>query len=140
RTKTRKEFKVPLSEAACEVIRGLERHRRKSDDLIFPGIKPGKPISHMAMLNVLKRMGVKATAHGFRSALMDWAHETTSFPKVAIDMALGHKVSDAVEAAYRRGDLFIKRAALMDSWATFCASKPAKVLAHPASVAVEGRG
>jgi hypothetical protein len=35
-------------------------------------------------------------------------------------MALAHTVSDKVEAAYRRGDLFQKRRQMMDGWARFC--------------------
>jgi hypothetical protein len=40
-------------------------------------------------------------------------------------MALAHTVGNAVEAAYRRGDLFEKRAQLMAAWAKFAESKPA---------------
>jgi hypothetical protein len=36
-------------------------------------------------------------------------------------MALAHTVSDKVEAAYRRGDLFEKRRQLAEAWARFCA-------------------
>jgi hypothetical protein len=40
-------------------------------------------------------------------------------------MALAHTVSDKVEAAYRRGDLFQKRRQLANAWAAFCdAPKP----------------
>ena len=39
-------------------------------------------------------------------------------------MALAHAIPSAVEAAYRRGDLFEKRRRLMDAWADFC-GKPA---------------
>jgi hypothetical protein len=35
-------------------------------------------------------------------------------------MALAHVVSNKVEAAYRRGDLFEKRHKLMSAWAAFC--------------------
>ena len=35
-------------------------------------------------------------------------------------MALAHAVGNKVEAAYRRGDLFEKRAELMDAWAGHC--------------------
>ena len=35
-------------------------------------------------------------------------------------MALAHTIPDAVEKAYRRGDLFDKRRKLMDAWAEFC--------------------
>ena len=37
-------------------------------------------------------------------------------------MALAHAVSDKVEAAYRRGDLFEKRRKIMDDWAGFCSN------------------
>ena len=37
-------------------------------------------------------------------------------------MALAHKVSDKVQAAYRRGELLEKRRKLMEAWAAFCAT------------------
>jgi hypothetical protein len=40
-------------------------------------------------------------------------------------MALAHTLRDKTEAAYRRGDLFEKRARLMADWSRFC-SKPAE--------------
>ena len=36
-------------------------------------------------------------------------------------MALAHTIGNAAEAAYRRGDLFTKRAKLKEQWASFCA-------------------
>jgi hypothetical protein len=38
------------------------------------------------------------------------------------EMALAHTITSKVEAAYRRGDLFLKRWPLMDAWARFCNS------------------
>jgi len=35
-------------------------------------------------------------------------------------MALAHAIGNAVEASYRRGDLFEKRARMMQEWAKFC--------------------
>ena len=105
RMKAGKEHRVPLSKRASKILQSLD-HRSKR---LFP-------LSNMAMLQLLRGMRPNLTVHGFRSCLMDWAHETTNFPKVVIDMALAHKVSDAVEAAYRRGDLFTKRAKLMAQW------------------------
>jgi integrase len=63
------------------------------------------------------------TVHGFRSTFRDWCSERTSFPREVAEMALAHAIPNAVEAAYRRGDLFDKRRKLMDAWAEFC-SKP----------------
>ena len=65
------------------------------------------------------------TVHGFRSTFMDWAHETTTFPEAAIDLALAHTVSDKTEAAYRRGDMLKKRQALAEAWSRYCCAPPA---------------
>ena len=63
------------------------------------------------------------TVHGtVRSGFMDWASETTAYPKEVRDMALAHAVGDKVEEAYRRGDLYQKRVSIMEDWATYCAS------------------
>src|SRR5215475_4560985 len=72
-----------------------------------------RPISGM------KHGGI--TAHGFRSTFRDWAAERTTFAREVAEMALAHAIPDAVEAAYRRGDLFEKRRKLMDAWAACCA-------------------
>jgi integrase len=61
-----------------------------------------------------------ATPHGFRSTFRDWVAETTHYPHTVAEMALAHTIKNAAEAAYRRGDLFQKRRALMDDWAGFC--------------------
>jgi integrase len=74
----------------------------------------------MAMLMLLRRMGRSETTHGFRSTFEDWAYECTGFPPAVVEMALAHTIKNAVERAYRRGDLFQKRRQLMDAWAKFC--------------------
>ena len=76
----------------------------------------------MAMTNVLKRMGRKdgVTVHGFRSTFRDWASEQTAYRDAVVEMALAHAVPNAVEAAYRRGDLFNQRVRLMGDWSAFC--------------------
>src|SRR6202040_1246180 len=89
-------------------------------EFLFPGGKRDKPLSNMAMLALLRRMGrADLTTHGFRSTFRDWAAERTNFPREVAEMALAHVVSDKVEAAYRRGDLFQKRRQIMDAWARF---------------------
>jgi integrase len=65
------------------------------------------------------------TTHGFRSTFRDWAAETTTYPNHVVEMALAHAISDKVEKAYRRGDLFLKRAKLMETWADYCSRPPA---------------
>lgn len=114
------EHRVPLSEPALAILRGMAETRRA--DFVFPGGKRGRPLSNMAMLELLKRMGRgDLTVHGFRSTFRDWASETTHFPSEVVEMALAHTIENKVEAAYRRGDLFRKRRELMDAWAAWAA-------------------
>jgi integrase len=121
RIKAGKEHRVPLSAPVLAILRQLAETR--SGEFVFPGGKAGKPLSNMALLALLKRMGRgELTVHGFRSAFRDWAAERTHFPREVAEMALAHAIGDKVEAAYRRGDLFEKRRRLMDEWARFCAS------------------
>jgi len=115
RMKTGKEHRVPLSSAAVSLLETL--YKVKTSPYIFPGGKKGKPLSNMAFLAILKRMKRSdLTAHGFRSTFRDWAAEETQFPSEVAEMALAHVVSDKVEAAYRRGDLFEKRRWIMEAW------------------------
>jgi integrase len=121
RMKAGREHRVPLSARALAILRGAAEARTPAADYVFPGGKAGRPLSNMAMTEVLRRMGRGGiTVHGFRSAFRDWAAERTSFPSEVAEMALAHAVSDKVEAAYRRGDLFEKRRRLMAEWATYC--------------------
>ena len=80
----------------------------------------------MTLAAVLRRMGVPAVPHGFRSTFRDWAAERTNYPRDVAEMALAHAIGDKVEAAYRRGDLFDKRARMMADWAKFLARPEAK--------------
>jgi integrase len=117
--KAGKEHHVPLSEPALAVLRGMAAIRE--GEHVFPGGRAGRPISNMAMLMLLRRMGRSdLTAHGFRSSFSDWSAECTNFPAEVREMALAHAVGDRVEAAYRRGDLFDKRRQLAEAWARFC--------------------
>jgi integrase len=125
RMKAGKEHRVPLSDRAVALLAGL--YRESGNEFVFIGSRGGKALSNMSLTAVLRRIGQgNITVHGFRSSFMDWAHEQTGYPKVVIDMALAHTVSDKVEAAYRRGDLVGKRKQLMQQWARYCASASVK--------------
>ena len=63
--------------------------------------------------------------HGFRSTFRDWAAER-GYPDAVAEAALAHSVPDAVIAAYRRTTFFELRKQLMDDWAAFATSDPAK--------------
>jgi integrase len=117
--KAGKEHRVPLSAPALAIVEKMAAIR--SGEFVFPGGREGRPLSNMAFLMLLRRMGRDdLTAHGFRSSFRDWAAERTGFPAEVAEMALAHTVGDKVEAAYRRGDLFQKRRQLAEAWAKFC--------------------
>jgi integrase len=123
-TKTDVEHKVPLSRPAIAV---LERVKALAlpDDIVFPGDKPGEPLSNGSMLRVLDRMPgyEQFTPHGFRATFKTWAGEETSFAREVIEAVLAHgMISDDLERAYRRADFFAKRRRLMDAWASYAGS------------------
>jgi integrase len=123
RMKAGLEHRVPLSPRAVEI---LKAQLAQDAEYVFPGGREGKPISNMAMLMTLRRLGrADLTVHGFRSTFRDWAAECTNYPREVAEAALAHVVPDAVEAAYQRGDFFEKRRRLMDAWAKY-AEQPAK--------------
>ena len=121
RMKAGRAHRVPLADRVVKLLEALPRI--EGETLVFPGSKEKTPLSDMSLTMLLRRHAPGFTAHGFRSSFRDWAAETTSYPGEVCEMALAHAVGDAVEAAYRRGDLFAKRAALMQDWAAY-ATKP----------------
>lgn len=63
--------------------------------------------------------GQTITPHGFRSTFRDWSAENTSFENIVVEQALAHTIGNAVEAAYRRGDLLERRRELMEAWGCY---------------------
>jgi integrase len=109
------------------ILEGLPREH--GNEFVFIGRSAGNGLSNMAMLECLKGVsGNGLTVHGFRSTFKDWAAEATGFPNIVPEQALAHALKDKVEAAYRRGDLFAKRAKLMTAWAEYCARAGAEVV------------
>lgn len=122
RMKSRREHRVPLSSGALTVLKSLPR--TKKNPYLFPGARYGRPLSNMALLQLMRGMGYGVAGdrgnyvpHGFRSSFRDWSGEVSTFPRDVAEMALAHVVRDKVEAAYRRGDLYNKRKEMMQSWA-----------------------
>jgi integrase len=123
--KARKEHRVALSKRALAIVQGLAK--AKTSGFVFPGQKVNKPLSDMAMLMLLDRMGRRGaiTAHGFRSTFSDWASEVSPYSAELRESALAHTIGNKAEAAYRRGDALEKRRAMMEAWASWCEPKAA---------------
>jgi integrase len=132
--KTRTEpHRVPLSRQAVAILKAQPR----LGEYVFPGVRPGKPLSNMAMLGLLKDMnrdesgkprwvdpksGRAVTPHGLRATFRTWG-EDAGFPRDLLEESLGHQVGTAVERAYRRTDSFDRRRELMATWGNYCVGK-----------------
>jgi integrase len=144
RMKGKREHRVPLSEPAMAIIREIIPGGSESVDreYVFNGVKPGRPLSNMVMVKLIRRMNAErevegqpkwtdpkqggrgVVPHGFRSSFRDWAAERTNFAREVAEAALAHIDGDETERAYQRGDLFEKRRRLMAAWADYCAASP----------------
>lgn len=121
RMKANIEHRVPLSPRATAILAEANSIRDGSD-LVFPSpLRPGKPISDMTLIKLLRNLGFadRTTVHGFRSSFRDWAAECTNAPHAVIEFSLAHAIGSAVEAAYARSTLIEKRRTLMVQWATY---------------------
>lgn len=122
RMKAKRPHRAPLTAEGLAILANLPR----VNEYVFAGLRYGRPISNMSMLQTMRRMGYGVNGyrgnyvpHGFRSSFRDWCGEQTSFPREVAEAALAHVNADKVEAAYARGDLFEKRRRLMDAWAQY---------------------
>lgn len=132
RMKAGREHRVPLSQQALNLLNAIPRVQ---SGLLFEGQKIGKPVSAMAMLMKVRGLDERKhkddgkgwrdendrviTVHGFRSTFRDWAAENTRHENIVVEQALAHTIGDAVERAYRRGDLLERRRELMQTWANY---------------------
>ena len=119
RMKSSRAHRVPLSDQALVVLD--EAEALGDGPLVFPGTLPGRPLHGGTLLNILSRLDIASTAHGFRSSFRDWAAELTNAPHAVMEAALAHDVPRAA-APYARSDLFERRRELMQQWADYVTS------------------
>ena len=120
RMKNSLEHKVPLSEAALDVLHRAQKYGDGSG-LIFPS-KSGKPMSDSTISKLSRENQIGTTPHGLRSSFRDWAAECTDVPLEIAEFALAHVMGSEAELAYRRTDYFERRRRLMEDWAEYVAA------------------
>lgn len=144
RMKMDREHRVPLSAQAVDLLKALPK--LEDNPLVFSAARGGQ-LSDMTLSATMKRMHEAdiaagcagyldrqskrpAVPHGLRSTFRDWVAELTTYPGDMAEVALAHKISNAVEASYRRGDMIEKRRRMMADWAGFMggASKAGNVV------------
>ena len=119
RMKAGVEHRVVLSAPALKLLAALPREGA----YIFAGNRPGRPLNGMSFSRLMAKLGYTVTVHGFRATFKTWASEITAYPNHVVEQALAHAISNAIEAAYQRGDLLQKRRRLMEDWAKFCGTR-----------------
>jgi integrase len=108
---------VPLSEQALRLL-GDQMAGRGKSTFVFCGGRPRQPLSSMAMSMLLRRLGVDATVHGFRSSARSWMADVGT-PFELAESALAHTVGNSVVQAYQRSSMLERRRPLMQSWSDF---------------------
>lgn len=119
------DFRVPLSTDALEVIEAAKMVAK--DGHIFPSVRKGV-ISDATMSAYMKRQGLEARPHGFRSSFRNWAEEVADAPELVAETSLAHVVGGSVQRAYRTTDILEKRRALMQRWADHLAGRAGDVI------------
>jgi len=110
--------RIPLCDKACEIVAKMLPYAKWG--YLFPGDKASRPLSGMAMLELLRGMGhAEYTVHGFRSTFQDWAEERGEYADVLVERALAH-TTGSVRRAYQRGDMLDRRRKMMEHWARYC--------------------
>jgi len=90
--------RVPLVPAVIELLRGLPR----TSEYIFPGARPGEPLSNMSMLQVMREIRPGYVPHGLRSSFKDWARKQ-GYAFDLSEMVLGHVIKGkSASACYQR--------------------------------------
>jgi integrase len=122
RMKMRREHLVPLSDTAVNILKDLHEITG-SQTLVFPGLRPSRPISENTMNYALRNMGISPdqhTAHGFRSSASTLLHEL-GYPPEVIELQLAHAIRNPVAAAYNRSNRLSERREMMQAWAEYLA-------------------
>ncbi|WP_081651658.1 tyrosine-type recombinase/integrase [Bartonella birtlesii] len=113
---TTKEFRVPLSTEALDILKQARLLSR--NDFFFSATGRG-PLAEKCMAQYMRDNKLEACPHGFRSSLRNWLAETTDAPYEIAETILSHTVGGKVERAYRRTDYLEQRRVYMDKWAAY---------------------
>lgn len=116
RMKSAREHRVPLSDAARDVLVQAEPLAGR-DDLVFPSARGGQ-VDKSTPSRLFRELEIPATLHGFRSSFRDWCSDT-AVPREVAEQALAHVVR-GVEGAYARSDLLERRRPVMERWGAYC--------------------
>ncbi len=111
---------LPLPTQALKLLKEIQPLTGdKPEDLALPSIKnPYHPMSEAAICQALDRMNFKMVGHGLRG-LVSTALNELGFPPHIVEIQLGHKRENKVEAAYNKALYLTERRKMMQTWADY---------------------
>ena len=120
-----KDFVLPLSKQALQILKEIEKFKSGSKYLFYSSSSQIRCISENTINHALHKMGYKNkhTGHGFRAMFSTIAHEHISehgFHSDIIESCLSHSEKNAIKAAYNRESKFKyleEKRKLMQWWA-----------------------
>jgi integrase len=100
RMKLEREHLVPLPRHTVTLLKALPQYG--GSGFVFPGDKPGQPLSQNTMIYACYRMGYlgRQTVHGFRGLASTWANEAEDYRSDWIEIVLAHAEQEEVRGAY----------------------------------------
>jgi integrase len=121
RMKAAREHRIPLSDRALAILEKLSEFKR--GHFVFPSPRAGRPLSHVAMAAVMRRMNQEGvTVHSFRSAFRDWTGNETSFPREVAEAAWRMSLatrrnkptgvatrSKSAASSWKRGQIYVRQ-------------------------------
>jgi len=116
------DFRVPLCDEALRVIERAKENIK--DGYLFPG-KRQPTISLDSMAAIMRKRGLEARPHGFRTSLKTWISETQQVSREVSEMVISHQTGSRIERAYNRTDYFDQRYSLTKRWGEFLILKQA---------------
>lgn len=107
---------VPLTARAQEILKELRPFARASE-MIFPGLRPGRPMSENTMGNWIKARGYQdaATIHGLRTTFSTHLHES-GWRSEWVEVQLAHVDRDKVRGVYNKAVYLDDRKRMMTWW------------------------
>jgi integrase len=120
--KTKRPFVIPLAPQAVQLLEALRPLTGRSR-FVFRSLRsPERPMSNMAVLSALRRMGYTSdemTGHGVRAMARTICHEVLGFAPEVIEEQLAHGKAGPLGGAYDRTTHMPERRRLMREWADY---------------------
>lgn len=115
RMKSRREHLVPLTDASLNILHEIHKYTGNCELILPSRNKAYLPMSENTFCSVIKRLGYKATAHGFRKTASTTLNEH-GFNSDHIELQLAHVPSNKVRHAYNKAQYLQERREMMDFW------------------------